>query len=77
MVSGSLPQGLSLNTNGQIFGTPVSAQTDSFTIMANDQSGIFATGYFTINPTGSNVLGLSVYNNGALISENGTGLHCI
>lgn len=39
-VSGSLPAGLSLNTNGTISGTPTSTQTSSFLVRA-----ISATGY--------------------------------
>ncbi len=78
--NGSLPAGLGLLSNGAINGTPQNNNSASFSIRATDASGRVITTGFTLNPTGSSgvqyqtgaVLGLSMYNNGALISENGT-----
>jgi hypothetical protein len=71
LVSGNLPQGLSLNSVGQIFGTTQNSQTANFTVRVNDSFGRTASADFTLSPGGS-VNGTSIYSNGTLISENGT-----
>lgn len=71
--SGSLPSGLSLTSGGQIYGTPQNANSASFSIRVNDNSGRTLTTGFTLVPSGSgSVLGASLYKNGQLISENQT-----
>jgi hypothetical protein len=71
LTSGTLPQGLNINSTGQIFGTPQSSQSSSFTLRVNDAFGRTASANFSLSPGGS-VQGTSIYNNGTLISENGT-----
>ncbi len=70
--SGNLPAGLSLSSSGLITGTPVSTAPASFSIRASDAYGRSAVASLTLTPVGGNVLGASLYNNGALIREDGT-----
>ncbi len=78
LVSGSLPAGLSLNYNGTISGVPNSGVFSSFTVRVNDNSNRTSTANFNMGTTGGGlqypggVLGSSTYQNGQLISENGT-----
>jgi len=83
LVSGSLPSGVYLNPNGQLYGTPQYVyNASSFMIRVNDTYGRSTTANFYTNsatntgggllyPSGS-VAGVSAYANGTLISENGT-----
>lgn len=48
IVSGAVPDGLSLASNGALTGTPSKAGTFSFTAQAADNSGVTATATFTI-----------------------------
>jgi hypothetical protein len=70
--SGSLPSGLSLSSSGQIFGTPQNTNLASFVIRVSDNYGRVGTANLTLTPLSGSVLGISNYNNGALISEYGT-----
>ena len=76
VTSGNLPSGLSLSTSGQLTGVPAYGSSGSFWVMVRDNFGQSATmNYYLTAGSGSSgggVLGLSAYNNGALISENGT-----
>jgi hypothetical protein len=85
VISGSLPSGMSLASNGLITGMPQVAGTFSFTVQVRDSvsqvasinysiiiGGYGGTGGGLTYPGGSNVLGASVYNNGQLVSESGT-----
>ena len=51
--SGQIPAGLSLSSNGTIFGTPTTAGTSSISVQVTDASGATASGTvtMTINPT--------------------------
>lgn len=77
--SGNLPSGLSLSSNGQIYGTPQNNQTATFSVRASDAQNRSAAISFTLSPSGGYtppppppaVLGSSAYPNGQLISENG------
>jgi hypothetical protein len=69
--SGSLPQGLTLSSSGQIYGTPSVSGSYSFAVRANDNFGRSATQNFSLTITGG-VLGNQLYPNGTLIQENGT-----
>jgi sugar lactone lactonase YvrE len=63
LVSGSLPAGLNLAPTGQLFGTPQSPGTSSFTIRVNDISNAISTQNFTLqvistgSPARTGVLG--------------------
>lgn len=75
LTSGSLPQGLSLSTNGQISGTPQAAGNFNFTVQVRDNVNQISSNTFAlqINSSGSgSVQGVSTFANGQLISENGT-----
>lgn len=52
IINGSVPSGLSLASNGEITGTPVSQGTSQFTAQVTDNDGKTATGTFslTVNP---------------------------
>ncbi len=51
VISGALPQGLSLSSSGAVSGTPAAAGTSSFTIQVTDNGGVNASAPFqlTIN----------------------------
>ncbi|MCX6797366.1 MAG: Ig domain-containing protein [Candidatus Doudnabacteria bacterium] len=70
--SGNLPAGLSLNNNGQIFGTPQNTVSSTFVVKVTDNYGRTTAASFTLTPSSGSVLGYTLYNNGALISEYGT-----
>ncbi len=72
LLSGSLPNGLSLSTSGQIFGTPQNTNPASFTLRVTDNYGRTGTANLTLTPVGSSVLGAAYYNNGFLLLENNT-----
>ncbi len=69
--SGNLPSGLYLSTSGLIYGTPQFTSSSGFAIRISDSYGRVGYGQVYINGNGS-VLGTSTYNNGQLISINGT-----
>lgn len=48
LVSGALPQGLSLAADGQLSGTPTTAGTASFTVRATDSAGCFGEATYTL-----------------------------
>ncbi|MGE5392599.1 MAG: putative Ig domain-containing protein, partial [Candidatus Saccharibacteria bacterium] len=68
--SGNLPNGLSLNNQGLIAGTPMASGTYTFQVRVQDNAGRSATQSFTT--TVGTVSGASTFKNGALIRENGT-----
>ncbi len=71
--SGYLPNGMSLSSSGQLYGTPVSSGTYTVSIQVRDNYGRTAVNNFSLTISGSgSVLGSSVYNNGQLILENNT-----
>jgi hypothetical protein len=73
LISGSLPLGLFINSVGQIYGTPTTNATSSFTVQATDNFSRTATQFFSLTPQGNgNVLGTLTYNNGTLVNDNGT-----
>ena len=70
IISGSLPNGLSLSSSGQILGTPTSNASQTFTVRVTDNYSRTTTQSFTLTPGG--VMGASTYASGTLINENGT-----
>ncbi len=71
IVSGILPSGLYLTSGGLIYGTPAFSNTSNFSVRVTDNYGRSGQVNFTINGLGS-VAGISAYQNGSLIKENGT-----
>jgi hypothetical protein len=63
---GGLPNGISLSSSGQLFGTPTFAQTTTFTVQAQDAYGRIATQPVTLTIGGS-VLGSSTYKTGLIM----------
>lgn len=55
VVSGSLPAGLSLASNGAISGTPTSAATANFTVRATDQGGFTGDQVYAITPAAPSI----------------------
>jgi len=49
--SAPLPEGLSLNLNGLLHGTPATNGVFSFTVLVTDAEGVFATGDLSLNIT--------------------------
>lgn len=70
LVSGQLPLGINLSPQGQLYGTPQSANTSTFSVRAYDNFGRSAISSFVIY--GSGVLGQTTYKNGKLIKEGAT-----
>lgn len=69
--SGRLPNGLDLSSRGRISGRPTSSGTYSITFRAVDDDGRVAYSQMYSLRVGG-VSGTSIYDNGALINDNGT-----
>ena len=54
MTSGSLPQGISLSSFGDLSGTPTAVGTPNFTVLVTDANGKTATGTFGLTVVASN-----------------------
>ena len=72
ILSGQLPNGLTLSGNGLLYGTLRYGTNSYFSLRVTDNYGRSATANFTINSTSGSVLGASTNLNGQLISQNGT-----
>lgn len=72
LTGGGLPNGLTLSQSGLVYGTPVSSNVSSFSVRVTDNFGRVGNTTFGFGSTGGGVLGANTYNNGTLISENGT-----
>jgi hypothetical protein len=53
LTSGSLPPGITLNTSGDLNGTPTAIGTSNFSVMVTDATGKTATGTFSLTVTAS------------------------
>ena len=71
IISGELPDGLSLRDNGRIQGTPRRSGTETFTVEVEDDRGRTITRRFTVTVGGS-VRGNSDFANGALVLDRDT-----
>jgi hypothetical protein len=71
VISGQLPSGIFLNSQGQLYGTPVNSAYSSFVVRVTDTTGRSTTATFTVNGIGGGVLGANAYANGQLIREGG------
>ncbi|MGE5298275.1 MAG: putative Ig domain-containing protein, partial [Acidobacteriaceae bacterium] len=70
LISGSLPNGLTLSSSGLISGTPTTSGYYNFQVRASDSQN--RTGSQNLSVTVGNIWGGQTYKNGTLISENGT-----
>lgn len=74
IISGSLPTGLTMNSNGVISGYVVAGSSGTFTVRVQDAQNRYATQAYSLSTGGSggSVLGANIYSNGTLINDNGT-----
>ena len=70
IVSGALPQGLSLSSSGTISGTPTTAGTSTFLVQVRDNASVTATQSFnvTVNPPPLSIMTTSLPNGTATVA---------